>query len=244
MRYYSQIDQDYLLDVVVFQQMRDGVFVDVGAHDGVSFSNTAFFERERNWSGICIEPNPEMFPLLLGSRSATCVNVAAGSCEGTLPFIQVTGYGNMLSGVETTMSEAHRMRIRRAIREHSDSKKIIDFPMQPLRNLLHDLSEVHYMSVDTEGNEADALRSVDFDACMIHVITVEANCRDAIAPLLNLTAKHFEFVGQHKTDLFLINRRSRFLSHQSHLRRLLTGPWKEVLSPYARARRMIARWRR
>lgn len=113
MRYYSQIGQDRLLDVAVFQEMKDGVFVEVGAHNGVSFSNSAFFERERNWSGICIEPNPEMFALLLGSRSATCFNVAAGSGEGTLPFVQVTGYPSMLSSLKSTTSESHHMRIRR-----------------------------------------------------------------------------------------------------------------------------------
>jgi hypothetical protein len=32
--YYSQVDQDRILNDAVFCGMRDGIFVDVGAHDG------------------------------------------------------------------------------------------------------------------------------------------------------------------------------------------------------------------
>jgi hypothetical protein len=44
--YYSQVDQDRILNEEVFCGMRNGVFVDVGAHDGISLSNTLMFERE------------------------------------------------------------------------------------------------------------------------------------------------------------------------------------------------------
>jgi hypothetical protein len=47
----------------VFQKIKDkenGVFVDIGAHDGETDSNSLFFEN-LGWKGFCIEPNPEMF---------------------------------------------------------------------------------------------------------------------------------------------------------------------------------------
>ena len=52
----------------------------------------------------------------------------------------------------------------------------------------HSISEIHYLSIDTEGNEGggSAHRS-NFDAVMIHVITVEANYnepRDEIDAML------------------------------------------------------------
>jgi len=37
---------------------RDGFFVECGAADGESFSNSLFFELERNWTGLLIEANP------------------------------------------------------------------------------------------------------------------------------------------------------------------------------------------
>lgn len=47
-----------------FKNLKNGVFFDIGAHDGVSLSNTYFFEKELGWSGICLEPIPEVFERL------------------------------------------------------------------------------------------------------------------------------------------------------------------------------------
>ena len=39
---------------------RGGVFVEAGANDGYAQSNTYYFERMRGWSGVLIEPVPEL----------------------------------------------------------------------------------------------------------------------------------------------------------------------------------------
>ena len=52
----SQIGQDLILDQQIFKGKSNGVFVEVGALDGFGASNTWFFEMERNWSGLLIEP--------------------------------------------------------------------------------------------------------------------------------------------------------------------------------------------
>jgi Methyltransferase FkbM domain len=50
------------LDVRLAQYLtiRRGFFVEVGANDGVSQSNTAYYERYLGWQGILIEPVPEL----------------------------------------------------------------------------------------------------------------------------------------------------------------------------------------
>ena len=80
--YHSQSGQDVLLDRHFFSGREVGVFVDVGAHDGVTLSNSLFFEEKRSWSGLCVEPNPNVFQKLEQSRSAVCTNVAVASTEG------------------------------------------------------------------------------------------------------------------------------------------------------------------
>ncbi len=42
---------------------RIGRFLDVGAYDGCTFSNTRPL-MERGWSGVCVEPSPLVFPYL------------------------------------------------------------------------------------------------------------------------------------------------------------------------------------
>lgn len=47
MTYHSQESQDRYLDENIFKGFRNGTFVDVGAHDGLTINNTLFFEKER-----------------------------------------------------------------------------------------------------------------------------------------------------------------------------------------------------
>src|SRR5262249_54497200 len=168
--YYSQVDQDRVLNEQVFRGMRNGVFVDVGAHDGISFSNTVFFERELGWTGLCIEPNPDLFTQLIDNRSAICLNIGIANESGKLPFIKVEGYAQMLSGLYQSMDPEHIMRIKREADEHKDSYSVVEVSVRPLSSLLaqQGISEIHYLSVDTEGNESDVLASIDFAAVMIH----------------------------------------------------------------------------
>ena len=71
-KYYSQIGQDKFVNEF-FKGKLNGVFVDIGAHDGESGSNSLFLEKHRNWSGICIEPGPAEYKKLEESR--TSINV-------------------------------------------------------------------------------------------------------------------------------------------------------------------------
>jgi len=41
--FYSQCEQDKFLEETVFKGHKNGFFVDVGAHDGVSINNTLYF---------------------------------------------------------------------------------------------------------------------------------------------------------------------------------------------------------
>jgi hypothetical protein len=43
--FYSQDSQDEFLETHVFKGFRNGVFMDVGAHDGISINNTLYFEK-------------------------------------------------------------------------------------------------------------------------------------------------------------------------------------------------------
>ena len=68
MNYYSQSQQDKIVDIL-FSKKMNGFFVDIGAHNGVNFSNSLFFETYRDWKGVCIEPIPEVFEQLQKNRN-------------------------------------------------------------------------------------------------------------------------------------------------------------------------------
>ena len=54
---FSQQGQDIFLDRVIFKsRVRNGFFIEAGADDLIKDSNTLFFELERDWTGILVEP--------------------------------------------------------------------------------------------------------------------------------------------------------------------------------------------
>ena len=69
----SQIGQDlWVIDTLNFK--KNGYFLDLGALDGKTHSNSLMLEKKYGWNGICIEANPEVFPMLSSNRNCMCVN--------------------------------------------------------------------------------------------------------------------------------------------------------------------------
>src|SRR3989338_5116868 len=66
--FMSQCDQDIEL-LKVLPLIREKRFLEFGAADGVSHSNTYFLsEYLTSWEGLCIEPNPLEFDRLVQNR--------------------------------------------------------------------------------------------------------------------------------------------------------------------------------
>lgn len=62
---------------LAFLPDRPGVFLEIGANDGYSQSNTYYLERVLGWQGILIEPLPELHRICRQLRwSSQCFNVA------------------------------------------------------------------------------------------------------------------------------------------------------------------------
>ena len=174
--YSSQIGQDYLIDQFIFPSRSNGVFVDVGAHDGVSFSNTYFFESKKAWTGLCIEPNPDVFEQLVKNRNCKKAQVAIGARNGTTEFTVATGV-DMLSGVSSNLNRRHRKRMDREIREVDGSKRVIQIPIVTLQSLLdlNNIERIDFLTIDTEGSELDVIRGIDFGRTLITCIVLERN---------------------------------------------------------------------
>jgi FkbM family methyltransferase len=179
----SQYGQDVLLDAI-FRGLgvQRGIFVDVGAHDGTMGSNTLFFEQERSWTGICIEPLPEPFVRLRTSRTARCFNCAVGDTEGEAEFVVVRSRPEieMLSGVASQYDARHRWRIDLELSRHGGTASLITVPVRRLDEILDDceIHRVDFLSVDVEGSELAVLRSLDFARTAVMALAVENNYED------------------------------------------------------------------
>jgi len=189
----SQLGQDALVDQYL-RGKRHGVFVDIGAYDGVTFSNTLMLERERGWTGICIEPLPDVFPILQKSRRCICVQACMGNREeAAVEFLAVQSQATptrMLSGVVSEYDPRHLARVDIELHAYGGTKNVIRVPMRHLHSVLHEhgVERVDYLSIDTEGSEMLILRSTVLSAIGHPCITVENNYDDP--------AIHEELVAQ------------------------------------------------
>jgi FkbM family methyltransferase len=179
----SQLGQDRIVDDYLHGK-RNGVFVDIGAYDGVTFSNTLMLERERDWTGICIEPLPDVYAELRKNRRCICVQACMGNREEReVEFLAVQSeavWTRMLSGVVSEYDPRHWVRVDAELNQFGGTKSVIQVPMRHLHGLLyeHGIGNVDYLSIDTEGSELLILRSTILSAIGNPCITVENNYDD------------------------------------------------------------------
>ncbi len=175
-QYYSQHGQDGFLEKF-FNYKKNGKFIDIGAYDGVTFSNTYYLEKVMGWRGICVEPNPQPFGKLSSARISINLNCGVGEHESKMNFLAVTGACEMLSGFTDTFDENHLNRIAECVRKYKVQERNILVPIRPLRNILaeNDLYEFDYCNIDVEGGELSVLKSIDFLKTRIKLLSVENN---------------------------------------------------------------------
>jgi FkbM family methyltransferase len=120
---------------------KNGFFVDIGANSPIRGNNTYFFEKNRNWSGIAIDPLPKYIKEWANDRKKTkFVSVACGNHEGKIKFVVI----NSNQGGWEDMLSASRKNVRKE--DLLYPHKTITVPIKTLNSIL------------TEGN----IKSIDF----------------------------------------------------------------------------------
>lgn len=218
--YKSQDMQDLFLDRWVFRGLENGVFVDIGAHDGITCSNTWFFEKQRNWRGVCVEPNSAVFKRLRANRSAHSVDCCIAARTGTEKFQRIAGYSEMLSGIAGRFTAEHRKRIFDEMQQFGGSSEIVDIPAKTFADVVDEagIAEVDYLSIDTEGTEIEILKSIDFRKYTIHAVTVDHNLETRPELLSLMKRQDFELLKSIGADMMFLNRKSRFFPDYDRLR--------------------------
>jgi FkbM family methyltransferase len=133
-----------------------GFFVEMGALDGIVYSNTLVFEHCLGWDGLLIEAQPENAAACIQNRK--CVTVHSG---GVCPAGQHTmNMSTVANGVAHTLKTGG-----------------IQVPCEPLSQIFktHSIHRIHFFSLDVEGAELDVLQTIQWDAVQIDVLMVETD---------------------------------------------------------------------
>lgn len=179
-QFKSQYAQDQFAYESFFKDKNDGVFVDIGAHNGITLSNSYFFEKVLGWWGICVEPLPAVFDQLNQNRDCVCLNCCVANFSGTSEFLQISGYSEMLSGLVDSYDSRHLKRIENELKSRGGFSEKIQVESRKLQDIVdeYQISKIDFLSIDTEGSELEILRSINFDNVFIDVITIENNYSD------------------------------------------------------------------
>jgi FkbM family methyltransferase len=162
-------------DVYVWRRLgcrADGFFVEVGAYDGETLSNTYGLEQ-LGWRGILVEANPEVQERCRAARPrSTVVHAAVGgpSASGSARFSMARGAGTEL----LSFLDGEERQLRR-IERAGGRVTHVDVPLRPLSDLLADAPPIDFMSIDVEGGELEALRGMDLRRHRPSVLMVENN---------------------------------------------------------------------
>ena len=87
-----------------FKNKKNGTYIELGALDGILYSNTKFFEDFLSWKGILIEPHPYKFQSLKINRPNNFLFNNVVSCIDTeVEFRYFNDWHAAVSGIENTL---------------------------------------------------------------------------------------------------------------------------------------------
>ena len=200
--FFSQFGQDKIIKNYFFQNKKNGLFVEIGAFNGISGSNCFHFEKFLNWDGIAFEPSTIQFEKLKLNRKCRLINKAIATEEKEVEFLEVEEGYTQMSGIlnEKFISEETIKKDPR-----SKTKKIIITTTTFDKNIPFD-KEIDYLSIDIEGGEMELLDSIDFKKYNIKVISVENNSPEKLNFKEFFDKKNFNYFDRVGQDEIFYNK--------------------------------------
>ena len=167
---YAQNFEDLLL-AGILKRVERGFYVDVGANHPENDSVTRIF-YDKGWSGVNIEPNPELLALLRLHRPRdTSLGVGLSSQAGRLSF---RSYPDV-DGHSTFARDTKGL-----IATHAPDTRFVDseIEVRSLADVLREHraeGEIHFLKLDVEGLELEVLLGNDWRRFRPWVLCIERN---------------------------------------------------------------------
>jgi FkbM family methyltransferase len=158
---YAQHEEDKLIELLLQRGVNS--FIDIGANDGVLFSNSFKFAK-KGANGLCIEPSRNSFRKLrlnhLFHPKVKCIHTAVSNTNGHI-FLNEDGY-------ESTLSYVSKIKKNNAysVKCQTFDKILENYPQ---------FLEVDLLTVDVEGHEREVFDSLNNDKFKARVIILESD---------------------------------------------------------------------
>ena len=157
MEYYCGVDCDrvpIVVKLLKYLNFKNGFYVELGANDGLTQSNTKFFEQYLNWYGILIEPGKKVFEKLKINRPN---NILINKCMVSNEYQYDTIKGDFIEGDLMSSVDGNRER------NNNQTRELIEVKCSTLEKEFDEnkVEKIDFLSLDVEGYELEVLKGIN-----------------------------------------------------------------------------------
>lgn len=206
--YYSQCDEDKIIYEKYISKiiLENPVYLEMGAMAGIKYSNTYFFEKYLNWTGILIEPSTYNFKLLEQNRPNNKLfnNLVSNIVDKELDYINYEC--ECLSGVAGIVDTIPKNNMITYYENDNEWQKLMREKYLHVRKIRpitltqiiteSKFDKIDFFSLDVEGHEYEVLCSYDW-SIPINMFLIENNPNKHKIDELLLSKNYIfiEFIG-------------------------------------------------
>ena len=194
-KHFAQFGEDILIGTI-FRDIKKGFYIDIGAYHPFKGSLT-YNLYKKGWKGLNIDLSKASIELFQIARPLDInINCAIGS-----------------ENKETFYYENSPIHQQNSLIQQTNNQKKIKINSYTLETVLNKNSfhKVDYLNIDTEGNEIDIIKSIDFDKINPILITLEdnsfiADSKEKLEKIKFMKTNNYELINIIGVTLFFIRK--------------------------------------
>lgn len=209
---FGQKGEDYLVNLIL-DDTKNGIYIDIGAHDGIRFSNSYQFSN-MGWKGILVEAHPDYYNICFKNRNnknTKIYNVACSNSDNN-NTIFYSNYRGSLSTLNPNLNNFFKKNYKGYYVDINHKQKVENFTNGPIimktrtinsiieenriflnnntKNENENENEINIdlITIDVDGSEEFVLGGFDINKWKPRVIILEVSTvRSVVENFMNLT---------------------------------------------------------
>lgn len=170
-RSFAQYAEDYImLDLINKLKLKDVKYLEIGVNDPIKINNTFMF-HELGYSGVLVEPNPDLTDIIREIRKNDIL-IAAGAGFGENTSMNYYKFKEN-SPLNTFSKEYAEKLVEFGI----EIDEIVNVPIKNINEIVEENFERYpnVLSIDAEGMDYEILEAYDFKKYKTEMVCVESS---------------------------------------------------------------------